>query len=106
MTDRSPDILISRILAVTIVLILAIWIWNGVTFLWDWYLAISRTGSVWSSVWEFCKENLSFFIVIYGIICLQVSGIAELKFEKNFLKAFVLALFLTPPVMMGVYGRR
>ncbi|MEE2876458.1 MAG: hypothetical protein VX822_01570 [Candidatus Neomarinimicrobiota bacterium] len=36
-----------------------------------------------------------------------VSGvIAKLKFNKNFLKAFVLALILTPPIMMGVYGHK
>jgi hypothetical protein len=30
-----------------------------------------------------------------GIISLQVSGLAELKFGKNFIKAFCLALLIT-----------
>jgi hypothetical protein len=42
----------------------------------------------------------------YGIISLQVSGLAELKFGKNFIKAFYLALLITPPMMMIVYGHR
>jgi hypothetical protein len=37
---------------------------------------------------------------------LQASGLAELKYGKNFLKAFGLALILTPPVMMVVYGHK
>ncbi len=100
------DILLSRILITAVILIVASWIWEGVAHLWEWYSTTSETNSAWSSVWDLCKRNLSFFVVAYGIVCLHVSGLAELKYEKNFLKAFLLALFLTPPVMMGIYGHR
>ena len=59
-----------------------------------------------AGIWEFCKTNLSILIVIYGLMSLQASGLAELKYGKNFLKAFGLALILTPPVMMVVYGHK
>lgn len=105
---RNLDALVSRILLVISLIIVAYWIWNGLNWLWDWYLSISETTdtTVWQEIWLFIKENLSIIALIYGIICLQVSGVAELKFGKNFLKAFALAISLTPPVMMAVYGHK
>ena len=105
--DDRVDRLVSRLLAGIAALIVGTWVWNGAVWTWDWYSSVSAgEDAVWSAVWDFCRGNFSILVVIYGLLCLQVSGIAELKFEKNFLKAFVLALVLTPPLMMATYGRR
>jgi len=103
-SDR--DYLFASILGTAAVIIVIIMIWNELTWLWSWFLTAGDNGSVWLAIWDFCKANLSILIVIYGLISLQASGLAELKFGKNFLKAFGLALILTPPIMMAVYGHR
>ena len=103
---KHLDNVLSRIFLVISILIVLTWVWTGALWLWDWHATTSAAGSVWPVVWDFCKQNLSVIVVIYGLICLQVSGVAELKFEKSFLTAYVLSFFLTPPVMMVAYGRR
>lgn len=105
---KKPDVVLSRILILICVSIVGYWIWNGLNWLWDWYRSVSELTdtSVWTEIWLFIVENLSVIALIYGIICLQVSGLAELKFGKNFLKAFILAICLTPPIMMGIYGHK
>jgi hypothetical protein len=59
----------------------------------------------WASLGQFCVNNLSIIIVVYLIICLQVAGLAEFRFRKNFLKAFLLGIVITPPLMMICWGR-
>jgi len=103
---KNVDVFVSRVLMIAVILIVTTWIWSGLVWLWDWFATTSGTGSVWSEIWDFCKQNVSIFVVVYGLVCLQISGISELKFEKNFLKAFVLAIVLTPPIMMAVYGHK
>ena len=103
-TDR--DYLFSVIIGAVTAVIAGIMIWNGLTWLWNWFSVAGGESSVWLAIWEFCKTNLSILIVIYGLMSLQASGLAELKYGKNFLKAFGLALILTPPVMMVVYGHK
>lgn len=105
---RNLDVILSRIFLVISFIIIAYWIWNGLIWLWDWYVSVSESADtgVWEETWQFIKDNLSIIAMLYGIIALQVSGLAELKFGKNFLRAFVLAIFLTPPVMMGIYGHK
>lgn len=100
------DYLFAAILGAAAAVVAGILIWKGLAWLWNWFSATGEDDSVWLAIWEFCKSNLSIIIVIYGLISLQVSGLVELKFGKNFLKAFGLALILTPPVMMAVYGHR
>jgi len=103
---KNRDIVISRVIFFIALVVVITWIWNGLIWLWNWYTVASETGTVWFEIWSFVKQNVSILVVVYGIICLQVSGVSELKFEKNFLKAFILAIFLTPPVMMVIYGHR
>lgn len=104
-TAQKPiDVTVARILILAAIVIVGIWIFNGIVWLWDWFSAASEGGNVWSNVWAFCVRNSSFLVVVYGVVCLQVSGVAELRYEKSFLRAFLLALLLTPPVMMAVYG--
>ena len=100
------DVILSKILLLIIISIVLYWIWNGLNWLWDWYIATSQNGNsgLWEEIWIFIKENISIIAMAYGIISLQVSGLAELKFGNNFIKAFCLALLITPPMMMIVYG--
>ena len=103
---KNMDIIFSRILLVISVVIIIYWAWNGLSWLWEWYGSVSATEetTVWTEIGLFISEYLSVFALAYGILALQASGLAELKFGKNFLKAFGLAIVLTPPVMMVVYG--
>ncbi len=105
---KNPDIILSKVLLSIGLIIVAYWIWNGLNWLWDWYVAVSQSSdtSVWESIWIFIKDNLSIIIVVYGFISLQSSGLAEFKFGKNFLTAFFLAIIITPPIMMAVYGHK
>ncbi|MGK5092590.1 hypothetical protein WDW89_11335 [Deltaproteobacteria bacterium TL4] len=105
---KNRDVLLSRILLAISLMIITYWIGNGLIWLWNWYVSVSESADtgVWEEVGLFIKTNLSVLTLVYGIISLQVSGVAELKFEKNFLVAFALAILLTPPVMMAVYGHK
>ncbi len=105
---KDPEKILPRIFMLICLGILVYWIWNGVEWLWEWYVSVESSSetTVWQEIWLFCRDNLSIIIMVYGIISLQVAGLAELKFGKTFLAAFILAICLTPPVMMGVYGRK
>ncbi len=105
---RDPDKILPRIILLICLAIVIYWIWNGVNWLWDWYVSVEASSetTVWQEIWNFILKNLSVVIMVYGFISLQVAGLAELKFGKNFLIAFALGICLTPPVMMGAYGRR
>ncbi|MEE9190555.1 MAG: hypothetical protein V3U16_07275 [Candidatus Neomarinimicrobiota bacterium] len=101
------DMTISRILRIVIGLILLYWTFEGVAWVWSWYLdSGGYTSEWWSGIGKFLLRNISIIVVIYGVACMQVSGLAELKFGKNYLKAFGLALILSPPIMMAVYGKK
>ncbi len=101
------DMTISRILRIVIGLILLYWAYEGLVWAWHWYLGSGGYRSDWwSGIGKFLLRNISIVVVIYGVACMQVSGLAELKFGKNYLKAFGLALILTPPIMMVVYGKK
>ncbi|MFH1851969.1 MAG: hypothetical protein ABIA75_06455 [Candidatus Neomarinimicrobiota bacterium] len=102
-TDKA----VSRVLMLFSALILIYWLISAGIWLWDWYAGSGGySANWWPAVGQFLLDNLSIVVAVYAIICLQVSGLAELKFNKNFLKALGLALVLTPPVMMIVYGHR
>ena len=105
---KDPDKIIPRVILLISLAIVLYWLWNGVEWLWEWYLSVDSASdtTVWREIWIFIKDNLSVIIMVYGFIALQAAGLAELKFGKAFLVAFILALCLTPPIMMGVYGHR
>ncbi|MCD6100199.1 MAG: hypothetical protein DRP91_07225 [Candidatus Neomarinimicrobiota bacterium] len=101
------DFILSRIFSLGSISIVGYWLYR----FFDWFIGwfkdqLPYNKGWWISIGNFLLDNLSIVIAIYFIICLQVSGIAEFKFRKKFLKAFFLSLFLTPPVMMAIYGRR
>ena len=105
---KNIDLIFSRILLVISVVIIIYWAGNGLSWLWEWYGSVSAAEetTVWTEIGLFINDYLSVFALAYGILALQASGLAELKFEKNFLKAFGLAIVLTPPVMMILYGHK
>ncbi len=104
---RSTDQIISRIFVALSLLVLAYWLYSGVVWVWNWYVESGGySSSWWPDIGHFLWDNLSIVIALYAVICLQASGLAEMKFNNNFLKAFGLALVLTPPLMMAVYGHR
>ncbi len=105
---KDPDTIIPRILLLISLMIILYWIWGGLGWLWEWYTSVSESPNttVWQEIWIFIKDNLSVIVLVYGIACLQAAGLAEMKFHKNFLKAFFLAICVTPPIMMGTFGRR
>lgn len=105
---KDPEKIIPRIILLVCLAIVLYWIWNGLSWLWDWYVSVEASSetTVWQEIWIFIKDNLSVIIMVYGFISLQAAGLAELKFGKTFLVAFALAICLTPPAMMGAYGRR
>jgi hypothetical protein len=101
------DVTISKIFRIAIILVLLYWAYEGISWMWYWYLdSGGYTSDWWSGVGKFLLRNISIVIVIYGVACMQASGLAELKYGKNYLKAFGLALILSPPVMMAVYGHK
>ena len=106
MKDRSDKLLACSVAAPALAIVLY-WAYLGIQKLVEW---IGSLGAYqpqwWSMIGKFCLNNLSILLVIYTIICLQVAGIAELRFRKNFLKAFLLAIAMTPPLMMTAWGCR
>ncbi len=75
-------------------------------FIADWYTAIPAATGFWAALWEVIKENPSIAAALYVLGCLNSAGVAEFKFGKNFVLAFLLALPLTPFIMIGVWARR
>ena len=99
------DSILSRIIMIFIVLIVGYWLWSIIKSLVESSAGQCNYFNVsWAEIIGFCKKYITILLVAYGFICVQISGIAEMKYEKNFLKAFILSIILTPPVMMAVYG--
>lgn len=87
--------------------ILVYWLIRGLILLYGWLKGLGEyNAGWWISLGQFLYRNLSIVIVIYVIICLQVAGLMEFKFRRNFLKAFLLSLVLTPPGMLLLWGRK
>ena len=106
MDTSKRDLIFSRILILGILAILLPWIWDGLVWLWNWYQGYSASdANAWHDLGAFLWRNISVVLILYTIICLQVAGLAEFKFNKNFVPAFFLSLLITPPIMMAVYGR-
>jgi len=106
MDNTKRDTIISRVFIIAVLAIVLPWLWNGVVWVWHWYTAYSASdASGWSDTWHFIIKNFSIILIAYTIISLQAAGIAEFKFKRRFLTAFLLALLVTPPIMMATYGR-
>jgi hypothetical protein len=104
---NRKDVIISRLIRVTIVLILLYWGYSGIIWVWNWYTSSGGySSSWWIETGRFLWRNASIVIALYGIACMQASGLVELLNRKSYLKAFGLSLILTPPGMMLVYGHK
>lgn len=105
--SKQLDKRISKILFAVSGAIVLYWLVNGLIWLYDWFagLLAYNTG-LWGPLGQFCLNNLSIIVVVYLVICLQVAGVAEFRFRKNFLKAFLLGIVLTPPGMLIAWGRK
>ena len=105
--NKDPDIIISRILKIVLAIIILYILYLVSVSIHSWYLNLqSQNLNVWSELWIIIKNNISVVSVVYCIICLQVSGVAEFKFKKPFIKALLLSFILTPPIMMIAWGRK
>jgi hypothetical protein len=104
--NEQLDKRISKILFGISGAIVLYWLVRGLIWLYHWFVGLPPYSSGWwASLGQFCVNNLSIIIVVYLIICLQVAGLAEFRFRKNFLKAFLLGIVITPPLMMICWGR-
>lgn len=107
MNVEKRDLLLARIAILGILVIVLPWLWDGLVWLWEWYVGYSENdASFWQDAWVWVVTNFSILLIVYTIICLQVAGVAEFKLKRKFLPAFFLALLLTPPGMMAAYGHR
>lgn len=105
--SEQLDKRISKILFGISGAIIVYWLVMGVIWLYNWFVGLPAYDSGWwVSVGQFCLRNLSIIVVAYLIICLQTAGIVEFRFRKNFLKAFLLGIVLTPLGMMIAWGRK
>jgi len=104
---NSSDNIISRFIFFIIFAIVGYWIVLWGIDVWNWYVASGGySPEWWPQLGAFLLRNFSIVVVLYGMACMQASGLAELKFGKNFLVALGLAFILTPPIMMVVYGKK
>jgi len=93
LTDKT----LYKIFLTGIFIVLIIWSWYGV----QWGLEHIGSGAdlrmfTWINTRDFITRNLSIVIAVYGFICLQIAGYAELRHGQRFLTAFALSLILTP----------
>ncbi|HDP66905.1 MAG TPA: hypothetical protein ENN20_00210 [Candidatus Marinimicrobia bacterium] len=104
--NREIDQKISRIIMIVIAGILLYWLYNLGVLVIDWLGSIGQMDSSrWLQFGHFCVKNISIILMVYVIICLQAAGIAEFRYRKNFVKAFFLAIGLTPLGML-IWCRR
>ena len=104
---NRKDIIFSRLIRIMIIIVLLYWCYNGVVWIWSWYVSGSGySSSWWGAIGKFLWQNISIVIALYGIACMQTSGFVELINRKSYLKAFGLSLILTPPGMILAYGRK
>ncbi len=105
--DAKKDQRIALIFLLPTIGIVIYWIVLGIKWLIGWLAELPPyDAGWWTALGSFLWRNISIVLVIYIIICLQVAGIAEFRYKRNFVKAFFLGICLTPPIMMAVYGRK
>ena len=103
--SRTVGIL-TRMLGLVIAASAAYLVYSGVVIVWNWYLDLPVETGFWVGLWALMSDNSSIFLAIYCIICLNSAGIAEFKFRRPFVWAFLLAVPLTPPLMIAAWARR
>ena len=93
-------------LTVVLVAGLGWFLWWVVEAIIAWSTGLPAGVGFWSGLWEVMVANPSIVTALYTIACLNAAGVAEFKFGRSFVKAFLLSLPLTPPVMLGAWARR
>jgi len=105
--SKQLDKRISKILFAVSGAIVFYWLIKGLIWLYEWFAGLpAYSVGWWGPFGQFCLNNLSIIIVVYLVVCLQVAGLVEFRFRKNFLKAFLLGIVLTPPGMLIAWGRK
>jgi hypothetical protein len=60
----------------TIGLILLYWAYEGAVWVLNWYLdSGGYTSDWWSGIGKFLLRNISIVVVVYGLACMQASGL-------------------------------
>lgn len=107
MTSEHKDKKIARLFLMVSSGILIYWIYQLIVWSVKWFSNFNfQTAGTWSSFGGFCLNNLSIILVIYVIICLQIAGVVELRYRRNFTEAFYLGIFTTPIIMLIFMKRR
>lgn len=75
-------------------------------FVIHWAQALPPDVGFWAALWVVIKGHPSIVAAIYIILCLNAAGVAEFKFKRSFARAFLLAVPLTPFLMIGLWARR
>ena len=87
--------------------ILVYWLLEATRRAYAWFSGLtSPSTGWWPLIGSFCLDNIGILIVVYLVICLQVAGFIEFKLKKNFLKAFLWSIAITPPVTLIIWGHR
>jgi hydrophobe/amphiphile efflux-3 (HAE3) family protein len=63
-------------------------------------------GTWWTATLDVLRRNWGIALAVYVMISLNAAGIAEFKFRRPFALAFAMALPMTPPLMLALWGRR
>jgi len=85
------------------VVVWAIWVVGSI--LYGFYGALD-VGLWWPETLAVLGENWGIAVAIYALISLNAAGFAEFRFGRSFAKAFVLAIPMTPPLMIALWARR
>jgi|GEM_PF-798808 len=103
MTSDCKDKNIARLILAISGGIVIYWLFRLSVWLIHWLINSSlQTAGMWTNFGGFCLNNLSIILVVYVIICLQIAGVMEFRYRRNFTQAFFLGIILTP-VFMPIY---
>lgn len=101
MTIEQKDKNIARGLTIISGGIVVYWLYQLIHWLIRWFSTVRiETSAIWSNFGGFCLENLSIILVVYVFICLQIAGVVEFRYRKNFTEAFFLGIIFTPIIML------
>ncbi len=63
-------------------------------------------GAWWPATVDVVGRNWGIALAAYVMVSLNAAGIAEFRFRRHFAKAFILAIPMTPPLMIVLWARR
>ncbi len=104
--DHGGVKVVTRVLALFLAAGIGWFLWWAVGAVIAWANGLPAEIGFWQALWEVMVASPSIVVAIYAIACLNAAGVAEFKFGRPFVKAFLLSLPLTPPLMIGIWARR